>query len=555
MADKFFKKEEEELKKFEELRKKEEENFTIRTAQKLNMPYVNLLTQTVNLDALAILDKETSKNAEIAIIDKHDFDLKVCVKNPNNEKTISVIESLKKRGFTIDLFLVSSQSIKKAWDFYESISKKEDDLTRELEITPENLWKLQKNIKQVEDFIKIFKSVQDKSISVVLELIIAGSLSLDSSDVHIEPEGDKARVRFRIDGILQEVVEISDAVYRHLLSRIKLLSELKINTTQTPQDGRFTISTDKKSIEIRTSVLPGPNGESMVLRILNPDKLSVSIKDLGFLKHDFETIEESLKRPNGLIIATGPTGSGKTTTLYSFLKKINTPKIKIITIEDPIEYQIEGISQSQVEPSEGYTFASGLKSILRQDPDIILVGEIRDAETADISLHAALTGHLVFSTLHTNNAPSAVLRLIDMGLNPHIIAPAINTIIAQRLVRKLCSFCSEKRTLTKEELAMIKKELSTLPKHIEKPEINETTQISKAVGCGKCNNLGYKGRIGIFEIFKVDQKTEEIIVSNPTQSGLIETAIKNGMIEMRKDGLLKVLGGITSLEEIERVTK
>ncbi len=555
MADKFFKKEEEELKKFEELRKKEEENFTIRTAQKLNMPYVNLLTQTVNLDALAILDKETSKNAEIAIIDKHDFDLKVCVKNPNNEKTISVIESLKKRGFTIDLFLVSSQSIKKAWDFYESISKKEDDLTRELEITPENLWKLQKNIKQVEDFIKIFKSVQDKSISVVLELIIAGSLSLDSSDVHIEPEGDKARVRFRIDGILQEVVEISDAVYRHLLSRIKLLSELKINTTQTPQDGRFTISTDKKSIEIRTSVLPGPNGESMVLRILNPDKLSVSIKDLGFLKHDFETIEESLKRPNGLIIATGPTGSGKTTTLYSFLKKINTPKIKIITIEDPIEYQIEGISQSQVEPSEGYTFASGLKSILRQDPDIILVGEIRDAETADISLHAALTGHLVFSTLHTNNAPSAVLRLIDMGLNPHIIAPAINTIIAQRLVRKLCSFCSEKRTLTKEELAMIKKELSTLPKHIEKPEINETTQISKAAGCGKCNNLGYKGRIGIFEIFKVDQKTEEIIVSNPTQSGLIETAIKNGMIEMRKDGLLKVLGGITSLEEIERVTK
>jgi len=550
-----FKKEEAEIEKFKELRKKEEENSTIRLAQELGLPYANLLTQTINLDALALLDESTSRNAEIAIVEKHDFNLRVCVKNTQDPKTIAVIESLIKRGFKVNLFLVSLQSLKKAWDFYRSIVAKEENITGELEITPENLWELQEKIHFIDDFKKIFNTAQLKSTSMILELIIAGSLSLDSSDIHIEPETNEARLRFRIDGILQEAVTLEKAVYDHLLNRIKLLSELKLNIIDTPQDGRFSISTDKKSIEIRTSVLPGPNGESVVLRILDPDKLSSSVDDLGLLEHDYNTIQEQLKRPHGLIVTTGPTGSGKTTTLYSFLKKINTPGIKIITIEDPIEYHISGISQSQVDPDNKYTFASGLRSILRQDPDVILVGEIRDAETADIALHAALTGHLVFSTLHTNDAPSAVLRLIDMNLNPHIIAPAINSIVAQRLVRKVCSKCSKKEKITQEELAIIKESLGKLPDSVKKPAVDENTELMRAIGCSFCNNTGYKGRIGIFEIFTINPEAGEVIVSNPTQTDLIAIAKKNGMIEMRQDGILKVLSGITTIEEVNRVSQ
>ena len=557
MDDDVFKKEDNEIKKFTELRKKEEENFVIKMAQKAKLPYLNLLTQTINLDALALLDEDISRSAEIAVISKRDRDINVCVRNQNNPKTKSVIQSLQKKGFNVSLFLVSLQSLKKTWDFYGSIIKKGDDLTKELEITPENLWKLKDEIQSIDDFKEILEQTTSKNTSIVFELIIAGSLSLDSSDIHIEPEDKVARIRFRVDGILQEVTEIPIIMYQHILNRIKLLSELKINITDTPQDGRFSISTSEseKAIEIRTSVLPGPNGESVVLRVLNPDKLSVSIEDLGFLPHDLKSIEEEFQKPNGLIVVTGPTGSGKTTTLYSFLKAINTPGIKTITIEDPIEYHIEGISQSQVEPSKGYTFASGLRSILRQDPDVILVGEIRDSETADIGLHAALTGHLVFSTLHTNDAPSSILRLIDMKLNPHIIAPAINVVIAQRLVRKVCSYCAEQTFLTEDELNIIKESLSSLPSHIAMPEINEKTQIPKASGCEKCNDTGYKGRIGIFEIFKINSETEDVIVSEPTQKNLIDIALKNGMITMKQDGFLKVLSGTTSLEEIERVTK
>jgi len=556
MPDDLFKKEDAEIKKFNELRKKEEENFAMRMAQKYKLPYVNLLTQTINAEALSIIDETTSRGADIAIIDKRDFDLKICVKNPDNPKTISVIDSLQKRGFTIDIFLCSGQSLKKAWDFYATIIKKDDELTGNIEITPENLWQLQEKIKNISDFKSIYESAEAKSTSMVLELIIAGSLSLDSSDIHIEPETDKARVRFRIDGLLEEAMDIPIVTYHHLLNRIKLLSELKINITNAPQDGRFTITTDKKPIEIRTSVLPGPNGESIVLRILNPDKLVVSVADLGLSDFDLKIIEEELTKPNGLIVVTGPTGSGKTTTLYSFIKKINSPGSKIITIEDPIEYHIEGISQSQVDVETGYTFASALRSILRQDPDVILVGEIRDNETADIGLHAALTGHLVLSTLHTNDAPSSILRLIDMKLNPSIIAPAINVIIAQRLVRKVCQFCNKKEKATTQEVAMMKEILADLPERATMPELNESTEVVRAQGCGKCNNTGYKGRIGIFEIFPINAAAEEIIVSKkPTQKMLIEIAKKNGMIQMKQDGIFKVLAGVTTLDEIERVTK
>lgn len=550
-----FKQEEEEVKKFKELRKKEEEEFAMRMADKLKLPYVSLLKQTINTDALGLIDEDAARNSELAIISRVRNNLKVCVKNPQNPKTISVIEGLKKQDFTVDLFLVSLQSLKKAWEFYALITKKEVAVTGEIEITPENLWKLKEQIKFIDDFKKIFDEAKSKSVSMIMELIIAGSLSLDSSDVHIEPGEEKARLRFRIDGLLQEAAEVTKASYKHLVNRIKLLSGLKINVNDVPQDGRLTIMMDTKAIEIRTSILPGPNGESVVLRILNPEALSVSVEDLGLLKHDFKIIQEELEKPNGLIVVTGPTGSGKTTTLYSFIKRLNSPEMKIITIEDPVEYHIEGISQSQVDPDSGYTFASGLRSILRQDPDVILVGEMRDFETADIGMHAALTGHLVFSTLHTNDAPSSIIRLIDMKISPNILAPAINVIIAQRLIRKICQKCSVKEKLTPEEFKFIKETFADMPKRAQVPDFNENTEISRAKGCKICNNTGYKGRIGIYELFQINEKVEDLIVSNPTLSNLVKNAKEGGMITMKQDGFLKVISGITTIDEVDRVTE
>lgn len=550
-----FKQEDEEIKKFKELRKKEEEEFAMRAADKLKLPYVNLLTQTIDTNALGLIEEEVARNAEIAIIAKIRKNLKICVKNPQNPKTISVLEGLKEQGFTTDMFLVSLQSLKKAWESYALITKKEASITGEIEITPENLWKLKEQIKFIDDFKQMFEGAKQKSTSMVLELIIAGSLSLGSSDVHIEPEENRARIRFRIDGILQEATEVTQAIYKHLLNRIKLLSELKINVSDIPQDGRLTIATDEYAIEIRTSILPGPNGESIVLRILDPSALSVSIEDLGLLSHDMKIMEEELKKPYGLIVVTGPTGSGKTTTLYSFIKLLNSTEVKIITIEDPIEYHIEGISQSQVDMDSGYTFASGLRSILRQDPDVILVGEMRDLETADIGMHAALTGHLVLSTLHTNDAPSSIIRLIDMKISPSILAPAINVIIAQRLVRKVCEKCSVKEKLSPTEFTMIKDAFTDIPKRANIPEFSENTEIIRAKGCQDCNNTGYKGRVGIFELFQVNAKVEDMIVSKPTLTMLFKVAKEGGMVSMKQDGFLKVLAGVTTLDEIDRVTK
>ncbi|OGD31423.1 hypothetical protein A3C91_04750 [Candidatus Azambacteria bacterium RIFCSPHIGHO2_02_FULL_52_12] len=435
------------------------------------------------------------------------------------------------------------------------LPEEKEGVSGSIEITSENLEKLQGEIAFIDDFKDVYNRAVLKNATAALELVIAGSLSLDSSDIHIEPQEGKVVIRFRIDGVLQEVAVLEDKFYELLNSRIKLLSKLKLNVKDSPQDGRFSVMSHGKSIEVRTSILPGPNGESIVMRILNPKAISISLEELGILSHDFDIVKQELKRPNGLILVTGPTGSGKTTTLYAFIKKINAPEIKIITIEDPIEYHIDGISQSQTNQESGYTFTSGLRSILRQDPDVLLVGEIRDMETADIALHAALTGHLVFSTLHTNDAPSAILRLIDMKLSPNIIAPAINLLIAQRLVRKACKHCATKGPITQEELRKFKTTFADLPIRVTPRPLDERTEIPRATGCKMCNNTGYKGRIGLFEMFKMNQESEKVIVVKPTQSQLIDVAKRNGMVTIRQDGFLKVLDGVTTLTEVEAVTE
>ena len=427
-----------------------------------------------------------------------------------------------------------------------------EEITKQTKISSETLSETQ-TIKNVSEFKKKIENYLTANVTELLELILGGAIHLRGSDIHFEPQKEKTKLRIRIDGILHDVLTIENSLYRKILSRIKLLSGIKLNITDRPQDGRFSILIKENTIEVRASTLPSEYGETTVLRLLNPKDL-ISIKELGLRNDLLDTFLEQIKKPNGMIIVTGPTGSGKTTTLYAFLKEIQKPEIKIITIEDPIEYHLKGISQTQVAPQKGYDFASGLRSIVRQDPDVILVGEIRDLETAEISLQAALTGHLVFSTLHTNDAAGTVTRLISLGAKPFNIAPALNLAIAQRLVRKVCNKCKTFRNANEDELSKFRKNLKKLPKNVNIPEIKKGLKIPVAKGCSGCNFTGYKGRMGIFEAFLVDSELESFILTSPPVSALREKAIKKGMVTMYQDGLIKVLEGKTTIEEIERVT-
>ena len=429
-----------------------------------------------------------------------------------------------------------------------------EKITGEVEISPVRLAEVQKEIKNISEFKKKIEQFLTSSTTDLLAIILAGAISLDSSDIHLEAEEEQSKLRIRVDGVLHDVIILNLKIYKALLSRIKLLSGLKLNVTDRPQDGRFTILMTETTIEIRTSTLPAEYGEAIVLRILNPKSL-IEIEALGLRKDLLEIFEREIKRPNGMIIVTGPTGSGKTTTLYAVLKRINKPEIKIITIEDPVEYHLEGLSQTQVDPSRGYTFANGLRSIMRQDPDVILVGEIRDKETAEIALQAALTGHLVFSTLHTNDAAGAIARLVDLEVRPISIAPAINMVVAQRLPRKVCKKCVKFISPSSEDLEKIKKGLAKVKKEILPPSFFDSKlKIPQACGCPDCNFTGYRGRIGIYETFLVDDEMERFILTSPSIVDMRELAIKKGMVLMHQDGLIKVLEGITTIEEVERVT-
>jgi len=411
------------------------------------------------------------------------------------------------------------------------------------------------DVKNIGDFKKKIDACLTKSVTELLDVILFSSIILDASDIHLEPEEEDARLRIRLDGILQDVVFFDQNIYHQLLSRLKLLSKLKLNIVDKPQDGRFSIEVETSLIEIRTSSLPAEYGESVVMRILNPKSL-ISLDDLGLRGDLYETFQKEIEKPNGMIIVTGPTGSGKTTTLYAFLKKIQNPEIKIITIEDPIEYHLKGVSQTQVAPEKGYTFSDGLRSIVRQDPDVILVGEIRDLETAKIGLQAALTGHLVLSTLHTNDAAGTIPRLIDLGTDASSVAPALKMAVAQRLVRKVCKKCSTLAEPTTTELAEIKRGLKSLPKNVKVPDLDKIKIARiKEGGCDACNFTGYRGRQGLFEAFLVDSEIEKFILTNPAVSAIRDLAIKKGMVTMYQSGLLDVVSGQTTMEEVKRVVE
>ena len=427
------------------------------------------------------------------------------------------------------------------------------EIRGEVSISTEAITKAER-IKKLSDYTEITESVSEKSITEFLELILVGGIKIGTSDIHIEAEEDRARLRIRMDGILNDVLFFETKIYQKVLSRIKLLAQLKINVDQRPQDGRFTIRLSKNLIEIRASTIPTEYGESIVFRILNPENL-ITVEQLGLRIDIAEMLEREISKPNGMIVVTGPTGSGKTTTLYAFLKSINKPDVKIITIEDPIEYHLTGINQTQTNPKQGYTFADGLRSIVRQDPDVILVGEIRDLETAEISLQAALTGHLVFSTMHTNDAAGTIARFVSLGEKPNNIAPALNLVIAQRLMRRVCKKCFELVDFPDQELKEVKEVLEKLPNEKAKIDFSNSLKMANPKGCDYCNFSGYKGRVGIYEVLQNNDEIENIILSNPSINELRKKAIKNGMITLREDGLIKIAQHTTTIEELNRVTR
>lgn len=540
--------------KIQQLHREEEEQKAKDLAAELGFPYLDLRISTIDDEALTISNEKDSRNAQAAIIQKKQKELHIAVFDPRQKETKSFIKNLETQNYQAKISVASVNSLERAWGRYAFIKPKKVEISEKIEISSEELEKIQTSINTIQD-LKEKLEQPNLSTTQLLNIIMASGLKLEASDIHFENEAENTtRLRFRLDGILQDAADITSSSYQLLLSRIKILSELKLNVQNMPQDGRFSFNSEGKEIEIRTSIIPADNGENIVLRILDPKTIGLKLEDLGIQDYDYKLIENELKKPNGMLITTGPTGSGKTTLLYAFLKKVNDPGSKIITLEDPVEYHLEGIEQTQVEAEKGYTFAAGLRSILRQDPDIILVGEIRDAETATTAINAALTGHLVFSTLHTNDAAGAIPRLVDMKVNPTMIPPALNLVIAQRLVRKVCPKCSKDIKADKETMEKIKNGLAGLPSRVPGPKLDDI-KIKQASekGCPYCNFTGYKGRVGVFELFIIDDAMEKVILKTPSNVEIKESAVKSGMVLMKQDGLLKVLQKITTMDEVERI--
>lgn len=554
MSDKKTKVSEEKLnEKLAQIRHSEEESRAKEFAEKVKLPYINLLSLPIDGEALMLIPKADAEQAKLAVVMNKEGTLTVVVQNPENELAKKLIASLEAKKFKISICIGSYHSLEHAFERYKTMATKGHDITGKIEIKNENLAEMKEKLGTLESIkAEVEKAPQDNPVRI-LELIFAGATEHNCSDVHLEATPEGALFRYRIDGILHDVVFLSQKAYSVVISRIKLLSSMVLNIHDKAQDGRFTIVISGTEIEVRVSIIPGPAGENVVMRLLNPKGINVSIKDLGFRDDLYEFVKKELDRPNGMFVTTGPTGSGKTTALYAFLREVTNPELKIITLEDPIEYHLKGITQTQVETERGYTFAAGLRAILRQDPDIVLVGEIRDKETAEIAIQAALTGHIVFSTLHTNDAAGAIPRFIDMGANPTTLSSALIDMMAQRLLRRVCPECKEEYEPTAEEKEKIKKALERLPKEIKVPDFSGSYKLVKGKGCPKCNNSGYKGRVGVYEIINVGPEIEKLITKNPSHAEVLELAKKTGFVTMYQDGMIKVLEKVTTIEELESI--
>ncbi len=540
--------------KLAQIRRASEERVTQNKAQKAGKKYVNLLKTSINIEALGLIKEEDARKGEIIAIEKNNQRVAVAVVNPENTETKSAIKNLEARGFSVTVFIASLSGLKYALDFYKYVGKEKESITGKIGV--ENKKKeVEENINTVAK-LRNFLSKEDflgSNAGPILEYILKGAMNVRASDIHIEATEKGADLRFRIDGALSDVFSLPKDFYGYLVGRVKLLSNLKLNVSNEAQDGRFTIEFPNKNVEVRVAVAPAQFGEVVVMRLLDPDAINLDLKELGIREDDLDIVKLELKRPNGMILNTGPTGSGKTTTLYAFLKYKKTSEVKIITVEDPIEYRLSGIEQTQVNSEAGYTFANGLRSLMRQDPDIILVGEVRDKETAEIAIQAALTGHLVFSTVHANSASGAVPRLLDLDVKTVSIGPALNLIIGQRLVRRLCNECRVPSQPSEEIKNKISGFLNKLPARVNK-ENYKNINIYESKGCEACNGTGFKGRIAIYELLQIIPEMEKLFLDQSGETAILKFAKDHQMTTMQEDGILKFISGITTFQEVEDVT-
>jgi type IV pilus assembly protein PilB len=541
--------------KIDELHEKEEERLAQMLSTRYGISYIDLNDVSINTNALRLIPEDRARKSEAAAFDIQNKKISLAIRTPNRQEVQNEIKDLERRGYFIEAFLTSTKSLEKAWSRYEDISFATETKAGALEVSSEEIEKFINEVHNIEEAKSLITEIMEMKksfrISRIVEIVIAAGIAAKASDIHVEPEEESVAIRFRIDGVLTNVTYFDFDTYKLLLSRIKLLSGLKLNIKEDAQDGRFSVKIGEKEIEIRSSVLPGNYGESIVMRLLDPSSVAVPMEDLGIPEYLMDIFKEEVDKPHGMILNTGPTGSGKTTTLYSFLNRKKSPGIKIITIEDPIEYHLPGIVQTQVDRAKNYDFERGLRASLRQDPDVIMVGEIRDAETAETAIHAALTGHLVFSTLHTNTAAGAFPRLVDLGLNARVLTSAITLVIAQRLVRKLCPHCKKEIQLDEKNFQILKSIYETLPED-KKPAVFEN-KFYEAAGCEKCNNTGYKGRVGIFEAVQMTPEIEDIINSDLNEREIRRITHERGILDMGQDGFIKIANGITDMKEVDRV--
>jgi len=519
----------------------------------LGVPFVNIEKEIIPKDILQIIPEPIAKKYKIVAFKKTGTELKVAMLNPEDIQTLDFIR--KKTGLKILPCVTSEKGIENVLKQYEQSLKAEfGDI-------------IEKNISGISQEDSLKKVAQELPVIRIVEAILKHAILQEASDIHIEPDEKEVRIRYRIDGILHDAMTLPKTVLAGIAARIKILSNLKLDEHRLPQDGRFKIEQDKRRIAFRVSILPVYSGEKIVMRLLDEGSKGLTLEAMGLWGDALEKIHRAIKKPNGMILVTGPTGSGKTTTLYTIMDILNTPKVNISTVEDPIEYKMARINQTQVNPQIGLTFSNGLRALLRQDPDILMVGEIRDKETMEIAIHAAMTGHLVLSTLHTNSAAGAIPRLIDMGAEPFLIASTVNVVMAQRLVRKLCPDCRQSFTLDNDLLKSLGQEMNLdyilsiaernnfIDKDIAASKDWSKINFFRAVGCERCSNEGYKGRVGIFEVMEISDNVAKMVSARADSNEIEKKAREEGMIKMLEDGMVKVLQGATSIEEILRVTK
>jgi type IV pilus assembly protein PilB len=533
----------------EQVRSHEEEDVAHVIADKYGIPYIDLSLKTIDADALRLISEDEARAAELAIFERSAKEVSIALRNPESPLAKERLEELSREGYTASLYIASRRSLEKAFSQYRELSFATTTKAGISNVSQEMLDTLSARSLTRETLRSALEEAASGKpldrITRLFETILAGAFILHTSDIHFEPGEHDTLLRLRIDGVLYELYRIDPATYHQINSRIKLLSGVKLNITNEAQDGRFSIQKGATQVEMRVSFIPGNYGESIVMRILDPEATKASYKELGIHPKLLARLESEIRRPNGMLLTTGPTGSGKTTTLYSFLREMHRPEIKIITIEDPIEYHLDGIVQTQVE-GEKYTFAEGLRSIVRQDPDIIMVGEIRDGETAEIAIQAALTGHFVFSTLHTNNAAGTFPRLADLGADPKSFGSAVTVSMAQRLVRTLRPEYKRERPLTPEEKETIAKIFAPLADQTLLPASIETVWEPDPEHLED----SYHGRVGLYEAIFMTDELATFLRDNPPENEIAKQAATQGYLTMAQDGVLKALAGTTSLDEV-----